>query len=71
MSTISCTEQGIPVPLTHILLDTAYEYGFSTRSCDRKQPITVPHVALTVDEREQYLRGKITRVGVHFNPIHH
>ena len=45
MRIISCTEQGIPVPLTHTLLDTVYEYGFYTRSCDPKQPITVPHVA--------------------------
>ncbi len=56
ISTISCTEQGIPVPLTHILLDTAYEYGFFTRSCDLKKPITVPHVAAVNGNREKYLK---------------
>ena len=63
MCTFSYAEQGIPVPLTHILLvyeyddHRVYEYDLFTRSCDQKQPITVPHVILTVDDREKYLKG--------------
>ncbi len=44
------------------MLDTAYEYGFPPRSCDRE---TANH---TIDNREQYLKGIFLGRAVTPNP---